>query len=496
MTSSTPEQADDCAPAPVGAADPLLECLIVVARHHGSRVSRDGLRAGLPLGTGHLPPSLLGRAAERARLACRLVACTIDSLEGPALPAILLMGDDSACVLLGRKDDALQVFEPGVGERKVTVGAIAARYSGTAALLEAGFEFDARAPELLRSRNRHWFWGAMIENLPLYRDVLLAASVINLLALGFPVFTMNVYDRVVPNRAMETLWMLGAGLLIVLLADFALRTMRAFFLDLASKRVDLRVSSLIMERVLGMRLEEKPPSAGSFAANLRSFESVRDFITSASVTTLVDLPFAVLFLLVIAWIAPLMVVPVLLAMLVSTGFAAALGGRMHTLAETGYRAGSVRNATLIESLIGLETVKALGAEGVMQQRWERSASFLARTGAQLRLLGASTLHTAMLAQQLTSLAVVVLGVYLIADGRLSMGGLIACSMLASRAMAPMAQIAGLMTQYHTALTALTALEGIVNKPVERPEGAHFLSRQSFRGTSSSVTLRLPILPPR
>ncbi len=483
MTASTPNQTlEPEGPASAGASvDSLLESLVCVARHHGSRVSRDGLLAGLPLHAGHLTPSLLGRAASRAFLGCRLVECRLASLERPALPAILMLSGDRSAVLLAREGDQLRVFEPGAGETLRTEAELETSYTGTAALFEAGFEFDARAPELLRSRSRHWFWGAMIENLPLYRDVLLAAAMINLLALGLPVFTMNVYDRVVPNRAMETLWMLGAGLLIVLLADFALRTMRAFFLDLASKRVDLRVSSLIMERVLGMRLEEKPPSAGSFAANLRSFESVRDFITSASVTTLVDLPFAVLFLLVIIWVSPLMVVPVVLAMLVSTGFAAAIGGKMHSLAETGYRAGSVRNATLIESLIGLETVKALGAEGLMQQRWERSASFLAQTGAQQRLLGASTLHTAMLAQQLTSLAVVILGVYLISDGKLSMGGLIACSMLASRAMAPMAQIAGLMTQYHNAITALTALENIVTRPVERPEGAHFLSRQGFRG---------------
>ena len=487
MTASTPDPASTPAAEPVDAPsthaqpDALLECLVQVARHHGSQASRDGLLAGLPLEGGRLRPTLLARAASRAGLGCRLLECSLETLEGPALPAILILGNDSACVLLGRDGEQMQLFEPGIGEVRRTAAEVAARYSGTAALLEAGFDFDARAPELLRSRSKHWFWGAMIENLPLYRDVLLAAAMINLLALGLPVFTMNVYDRVVPNRAMETLWMLAAGLLLVLLADFALRTMRAFFLDLASKRVDLRVSSLIMERVLGMRLEDRPPSAGSFAANLRSFESVRDFITSASVTTLVDLPFALLFLLVIVWIAPAMVIPVLVAMLVSTGFAAALGGRMHTLAETGYRAGSMRNATLIESLVGLETVKALGAEGLMQQRWERSASFLAQTGAQLRLLGASTLHTAMLAQQITSLSVVILGVYLIADGKLSMGGLIACSMLASRAMAPMGQIAGLMTQYHNAITALAALEQIVTRPVERPEGAHFLSRQALRG---------------
>jgi len=208
---------------------------------------------------------------------------------------------------------------------------------------------------------------------------------------------------------------------------------------------------------------------------------VRDFITSATITAVIDLPFALLFLVVIGWIAWPMVIPVLLAMIAATTWAMAVGARMHALSETGYRASAMRNATLIESLVGLETVKALGAEGVMQQRWERSASFLAQNGAQLRLLAGSTINGALLAQQLCAVAVIVLGVYLIADGGLSMGGLIACSMLSARALAPMGQVAGLMTQYHNAMTALAALEQIVRKPVERPEGAHFLSRSGLRG---------------
>jgi ATP-binding cassette subfamily C protein LapB len=424
---------------------------------------------------------LFARAAERAGLETRIVEASLADIADSSLPAILLLREDTACVLQAREESRLRVIEPGAQARLVDAAELAERYSGSAILVRTGFDFDERAPEARAHRHEHWFWGAMHDNLPLYRDVLLAAGMVNVFALGLPIFTMNVYDRVVPNRAVETLWMLAAGLLIVLFADFALRSMRGYFLDLASKRIDVRVSSFIMERVLGLRMEERPASAGSFASNLRSFESVRDFITSATVTAVVDMPFALLFLVVIGWIAWPMLLPVLLAMVVVVAYAIAVGARMHALAETSYRAGAMRNATLIESLIGLETVKALGAEGVMQQRWERSASFLAQTGAQLRLLATSTVNTAMLAQQLTAVAVIVLGVYLIANAQLSMGGLIACSMLTARALAPMGQVAGLMTQYHNAITALAALEQIVDKPVERPAGAHFLSRRSFRG---------------
>jgi ATP-binding cassette subfamily C protein LapB len=358
---------------------------------------------------------------------------------------------------------------------------LAARYAGDAIFARPEFRFDARTPEVGQVRQRHWFWGALADNTPLYRDVLLAAFMINLFAIAMPLFTMNVYDRVVPNHAVDTLWMLALGVAIILVADMALRTMRGYFLDLASSRVDVRLSAYIMERVLGLRLEHRPLSAGSFAANLRSFETVRDFITSATVTAFIDVPFAVLFLVVIGWIAWPLVLPILLGMLLVLAYALTVHSKMHELSETTFRAGALRNATLVESLVGLEAIKALGAEGVMQRKWESSASFLSRVGGQLRLLSSSTINGAQWVQQLVNVMVVVTGVYLIANGKLTLGGLIACTMLASRALAPVSQVAGLLTQYHNAATALKSLDSILGQPVERPADSNFVSRQHFRG---------------
>jgi ATP-binding cassette, subfamily C, bacterial LapB len=475
------EQRDRPSAEAVPPRDALLEALVYVARAHGRQVSREGLTAGLPLEGARLSPSLVARAAERAGLESRIVESPLEALGEASLPAILLLRDEEACVLVEHGPEGARIAESGTTVRTCGLDQLRERYLGSAILTRANFVFDDRTPELARLGARHWFWSALAENKPLYRDVMLGAGMVNLFALGLPLFTMNVYDRVVPNRAVETLWILAAGLIIVLGADFALRSMRGFFLDLASKRVDLKLSAYIMERVLGMRLEERPASVGSFASNLRSFESVRDFITSATITALIDLPFALIFLIVVGWIAWPMVIPVVLAMIVVVGYATTVGARMHEISESTYRAGALRNATLIESLVGLETVKALGAEGVMQGRWERSATFLAERGAQLRLLAASTVNTALTAQQLTAVFVIVIGVYLISAAELSMGGLIACSMLVSRAMAPLGQVAGLMTQYHNAMNAMRALDQIIARPVERPEGEHFLSRQSFRG---------------
>jgi ATP-binding cassette, subfamily C, bacterial LapB len=484
MTDLSPPPGLTSIPAAGRRPDALLECLLAVARAHGRPLGRDAAVAGLPLDDHRLTPGLFARAAKRAGLSSNLVRRPLGDLNPALFPAVLLLHQREACVLLGwTPDGQARILFPDLPEAEVCLSRaeLEARYAGTAIFARPSFRFDARAPEVGRVRHRHWFWGVLAENRPLYRDVLLAAGLINLLALALPLFTMNVYDRVVPNQATDTLWMLALGVAVVAVADVGLRTLRGYFLDLASNRVDVRLSSYIMERVLGLRLEDKPLSAGSFAANLRSFETVRDFITSATVTAFVDLPFALVFVVMVAWIGWPLVFPLLLGMAAVIIYALTVQSKMHDLSETTYRASALRNATLIESLVGLETVKALGAEGLMQAKWEKSAAFLARVSAQLRLLSSSTINGAVGIQQLISILVVVIGVYLIGERMLSMGGLIACTMLAGRAMAPIGQVTGLLTQYHNASTALTSLNAIMERPVERPDDASFVDRTHFRG---------------
>jgi ATP-binding cassette subfamily C protein LapB len=233
--------------------------------------------------------------------------------------------------------------------------------------------------------------------------------------------------------------------------------------------------------VLGQRLEHRPQSAGAFAANLRSFETVRDFMTSATLVVMIDIPFALLFLIFIAWISPTLALPILLGGALLLIYAWTVQGRMHDLTETTYRAGAQRNAALIEGLVGIETIKAHALEGWMQRKWERTASFLAATSHHLRLLAATTTHGAQWLVGLTNVAMIVIGVYLIHDHALSLGGLIAAYMLSTRSLAPIAQVAGLMTQYHQASTAFHALREIMDKPRERPAGRQFVSRPQVRG---------------
>lgn len=463
--------------------DDLLNCLLLVAQAHGISTSRDTLLAGLPLENNNLPPSLFNRAAQRAGLVSRLTERSLDQLNPALFPVILLLDQDQACILVNLDADKAQVIFPELGDAQVSLdtASLAARYSGRAIYLRPQHRFDARAGEIPKTRQGHWFWTAIAAHRRLYREVLLAALLINLFALAMPLFVMNVYDRVVPNQATDTLWVLAVGILLVLCADAVLKVMRSWFVDLAASRVDVSLSASIMERVLGMKLAERPASVGSFATGLQAFESVRGFIGSATVIAFIDLPFVLLFTLVIGLISWVLVIPVLVGMLLVLLITAAVQHKMHALSETSMQASAQRNAVLVESLTGLETLKSLGAEGRMQGFWEKTTLFLSRTGVRMRSLSSSITATSGWLQQAVAVAIVVLGVYQIIEGNLSQGGLIAAYMISSRIMAPVSQTAALLMQYHQAATALAGLDQVMQKPVERPAGKTWISRPRLTG---------------
>jgi len=230
-----------------------------------------------------------------------------------------------------------------------------------------------------------------------------------------------------------------------------------------------------------MRLEHRPASVGSFAANLRGYEQVRDFIAASTVTTLIDLPFALLFMLTMLWISPWLLLPVVIAfvLILLTGWV--LQGRLHTLSQSTYQASAQRNATLVEALTGIETIKTQAAESVVQSRWERGNQFLASAQVRMRDIANRASYSTSSLVQMVSLAVIVIGVYLISERSLTMGALIACTTLAARALAPAGQIVGLLMQYQGARTALTALDAVMAMPVEREGGQNFLHRREMLG---------------
>ena len=227
-------------------ADELLGCLLVLARLHGRAISADGALSGLPLEQGRLTPSLFERAAHRAGLSSRIVRLPVARLKTELLPAVLLLEGEAACLLLGRNPDGrtLRVVYPELGDAPLDVPAaeVEARYTGYTIYARPRLHFDARSPVVKATRSGHWFWGVIAENRALYRDVLLAAFLVNLFAVAMPLFIMNVYDRVVPNQAFDTLWVLAAGVALIIIGDLVLKTMRNRFVDLASSRADVKLS--------------------------------------------------------------------------------------------------------------------------------------------------------------------------------------------------------------------------------------------------------------
>jgi len=331
-------------------------------------------------------------------------------------------------------------------------------------------------------KSKHWFWSVVFQNWRLYRDSLLAALIINIFALAMPMFSMTVYDRVVPNRAEETLWVLAIGVLLMMVFDTILRTLRAYILDTAGKRIDVTLSARIMERVLGLRMADRPASVGSFAANLRAFESVRDFVASATITALVDLPFVMVFFVTLIWISPWLTLPPLVCILLLVGVTLITQRKMQELVEVSQRATSQRNATLVESLVGIETIKFMVAESSFQRKWEQSTIFISQNSTKLKLLSNSTMNFAQAMQQLVSVTSVITGVYLLMSNQISMGAIIAASMLAGRAMAPFGQVAGLLLQYHSARSGLASVDTHMKQQPERSEESAYLHRSGFQGT--------------
>jgi ATP-binding cassette subfamily C protein LapB len=312
-------------------------------------------------------------------------------------------------------------------------------------------------------------------------SVIVASVLINFFVIATPLFTMNVYDRVVPNDAIETLWVLAIGVLVIYAFDMMLRFLRTYFLEVAGKKSDVIMSSIIYEQVMNLKMSEWPRSVGAFANNLREFESIRSFFTSSTISALVDLPFSILLLILVAYIGgPLVVVPlVIMALLLLYSFA--IMKPLRESIEATFEASANKNAHLIESLHSIQTIKSLGVASHSQWVWEESSGAIAGKSMRSRILSNSIGVISQFLMQLNTVGIIIFGVYQISDQALSLGGLIAVSMLASRAVAPVGQVATLISQYQQTRTAFDSLDNIMNMPVERPENKQYVRRPSFDG---------------
>jgi len=464
--------------------DPLLDSLVILTALLERPHSGAALRAGLPLVKNKLTPDLFIRAAQRAGLSSRLVRRKLDDISELSLPCVLLLKGGRACVMThrqGRSAADIVLPETGGGTSRVELKQLDADYTGYVLYAKPEYQYDDRSQATEDPHKRAWFWGTLWRFRRIYYQVMLAALLINIFALATPIFVMSVYDRVVPNNALDTMWVLAVGVGVVFLFDFILKNLRGYFVDSAGRHADVLLSAQIYQQLMNIKLAARPPSAGAFAQQLREFESLREFFTSATVATLVDLPFIFIFIAVI-WvlggpvgIVPTVAVPIVLIVGVI------VQGPMSAMVANTSREAAQRHGLLVESIVGLETVKSLGAEGRMQRNWERFVGQAAQSGTRVRALAFMGMHFTSLVSSLTTIGVVIAGVYQIIAGEMSMGALIACMILTGRAMVPLGQVASLLARWNQSMVSLKTLDHIMRMPVERPRGAHFLHRPELKG---------------
>jgi len=442
----------------------LMDCLMIICRAHNISVSRVSLLSGLPLDNGELSPTGFERAAQRAGLASRTAKRDITQINAALLPAVLIMEGRQACVLHELTDDSAKVSYPELGTAVVSVerGQIASQFTGYIIFARPVAQSETPSGKVEKSAVGHWLWSSMKSAYDLYRDVLIASIFISLLSIALPLFVMNVYDRVVPNAAMETLWALAIGVLLVLAADFLLRVLRQYFVELAASRLDVTMSAKIMEKVLSIDLTNRPAKSGAFINSLQSFESIRHFFGSLTLVALVDLPFGLLFVFIIAMIDIYLIIPILLGTVILFLYALKAQRVMRSLSEESMEISARKSSLITESVTALEDLKAFGYQGRTQSAWEKQTIFLAKVNAKLRLVSMSVNNSALWIQQSVGVVIILTGVYLIIEGEITQGGLIAAYLLSSRAMGPVSQAAALLAQYHQAETAKNALDDIMS----------------------------------
>ena len=475
--------------------DPLLECIAIFTKRYGRPISIEALIAGLPVKSGATGPELFAldsskglfsRVAKRAGFASRLTKRPLEDIPQLLLPCILVLKDRNACILeeIDHDRGKAKIILPEVdeGQEWISLDKLKEQYLGFAFLLKREYQkTDLREQQLGGIRKGHWFWGTLARSTGIYGSVILASVLVNLFVLATPLFTMNVYDRVIPNNAQETLWVLALGVAIIYLFDTTLRFIRNHLLEIAGKKSDIIMSSIIYEQVLNLKMDQWPKSVGAFANRLTQFESVRSFLTASTILALVDLPFSLLFLFVIAYISPPVVLVPIIAMTLLLIHAILLIKPLRESVEKVFAASAHKHSMLVESLSSVKTIKTLGAAQNQQWNWEEATGDIATHSLTSRKLSSSISVVTNLLVQLNMVGIVIAGFYQIIELDLTMGGLIACVILGSRAIAPVSQLASLIINYQQTKTAYDSLNQLMALGVERPEGKAFVRRPVFRG---------------
>lgn len=460
----------------------LLQSLSLLTQRLGRPVSEVSLRASIPVDQEGVTPEQAIQALERAGFSAKLEKRALKKIPDFLFPVLLLLEDQQSCLLAALGDQEAQVVYPGQGEiaQPMSRRQLESQYAGAFIQVTPAAESPA-AVDNTEERTRFWFWGTIAKSWGLYGEVVAASLMINLFTLAIPLFVMNVYDRVIPNSASETLWVLAIGVALVLGFDFLLRMLRGWFLDRAGKRSDLLISQMIMDHLLGMRMEAQPRSAGAVSSHLREFENLREFFTSSTLIPLIDLPFLILFLGIIQLLAgEIMWIP-LLGVIIVLLVSFLLQFPVHRHVKAGFEQSANKQGVLVEALTGMEAIKSQGAERVFLGRWKGAVTQLASSAQRGRFWGILAANLSTLVHQLTLVAVVVVGASIVTVGEMTIGALVAVTILTGRVMAPLGNMVALLGRYRQSRVALKALDQMMQLPLERPHGERFMQRPAWQG---------------
>lgn len=484
---------DTLAPGAAAPDDSLLASLLWVCKHHGNEKTPLAFVEGLPAGA--LNAKMALRALTQAGFSARLIRRPISAVFVELLPVVLMLKDGGACVLTGRDGSRSpglvhQVVIPAQGDQPISIAEadLQANYSGYCLLIKPERQDKNTDSITEKASGSRWLWDTVWSYRRYYLDAFIASALINVLMLAVGLFGMQIYDRVIPTAAYATLWSLVVGVFFAMAFEAIARHLRGYLLDLAGKKADMTLGSALFRKALSLRLEHTPPSAGAFAHQLREFETVRDFGTSACMAVLSDLPFVFLFVGMVYVVAgPLALVP-LITIPVVLGVALWLQFPLHSLMIQHYRDSAQMHGVLIESVDGLETLRACGANGLMQKKYEDFCAATAMSGMRYRLMSGVATNFVNWVQQAETIIIMVWGVYLVHGGGLSAGALVAAVMFAQRAVAPLSQFVSLATRFQSARTALESLNRLMSLPTERDATRTYVRPTEFEGGINVVNV--------
>jgi len=472
-------------------ADPLLHCLALTSHLLGLPTHVSALRVGFAVDdNGHVPAAALPDLARLHGLMAAWSRNKPSAVPGYVLPVIVPLQDGRACVLRTIEQGHAQLLSPETGQQELVmpVAELDALATGEVLVVKLAPQRADQTLTPMKGAAFDWFWGTLWRFRHFYVESMLATVVANILALASVFFTMNVYDRVVPTQAYASLWTLAIGTLVAAVLEYVMRWLKARLVDLGGKRADLAINATLLREIMSIRLEHRPQSIGIFSSSMKDFEALRDFFSSASLVVLADLPFVVVFVLLIAvvggplaWVPALAVpVVVLLAWWVQKPLMVAMRENMKESGD--------KQSVLVEAVLNLELLKAHNAEGYLQRRWEQSNLAGADSYRKIRSLSNAVTGFIATLSQVTTVIMVVWGVYLIHANQLTLGGLIACVILMGRAISPLGSVMGLASRFQQARTALETLDGLIKRPRDREVGKRYVVPDQVQGRIDAMDL--------